>query len=252
MINKILNLAEYCGDICIFIKDIFFWIFTKKRNFKLLIYEFIAIGIDNLPLVGLISFFVGIIIAFQTAYQLKQFSSEIYIASLTALSLVRELGPVLGSLIVAARSGASITAGIGSMKISEQIDALEAFSVNPIDYLVVSKFLVLFISMPILSIYADLFGIFGGYLIGSFKFAIPFKLYFRLTFEALKFKDLIAGTIKSVFFGSIIAVVSCYEGFRPFSSNEVSYAVTRSVVKSFVFIIICDSILTALFYFILI
>jgi phospholipid/cholesterol/gamma-HCH transport system permease protein len=249
MVKKLQDFLQYVGSITFFIKDIFWWLFAKKRDFRAVKREIVFIGINSLPLVSLISFFVGIIIAFQTAYQLKQFSSEIYIASLVALSLVRELGPVLGSLIVAARSGASITAGIGSMKISEQVDALEAFAVNPIDYLVVPKFLALIIAMPVLIIYADCLGILGGYLVGNSKFGMPFDFYFKLTFDALKLKDILSGMIKAVCFGAIIAFVSSYEGFKPFSSTDVSQAVTRSVVRSFIFIIICDCILTALFYF---
>jgi phospholipid/cholesterol/gamma-HCH transport system permease protein len=248
--RRIEDLFHYIGSITFFIKDIFFWLFIKKRDIKSVIREVIFIGIDSFFLVSLISFFVGIIIAFQTAHQLKQFSSEIYIASLVALSLVRELGPVLGALIVAARGGASITAGIGSMKISEQVDALEAFAIAPIDYLVVPKFLALVICMPILVIYADFLGIIGGYLVGSLKFSLSFGFYFKLTFDALQLKDIISGLIKSIFFGGIIAFVSCYEGFQPFSSTDVSRSVTHSVVRSFLFIIICDAILTSLFYFI--
>ena len=248
-LGKLQTLFQYIGSITFFIGDIFWWLFAKKRDFKAVKREIILIGLNSLPLVSLISFFVGIIIAFQTAYQLKQLSSEIYIASLVALSLVRELGPVLGSLIIAARSGAAITAGIGSMKISEQVDALEAFAVEPIDYLVVPKFLALIIAMPVLIIYADCLGIFGGYLVGSSKFGIPFHFYFKLTFDALKVKDIASGLIKSVCFGAIIAFVSSYEGFKPFSSTDVSTSVTHSVVRSFILIIICDCILTALFYF---
>lgn len=248
--KKIESLFQYIGSISFFIKDTIWWLFAKKHNGKSILREVVSIGLDSFPLVSLISFFLGIIIAFQTAYQLKQLSSEIYIASLVALSLVRELGPVIGSLIVAARSGASITAGIGSMKISEQVDALEAFAVEPINYLVVPKFIAILICMPILVIYADLLGIFGGYLVGSSKFAIPFGLYFKLTFEALRIKDVMSGMLKSVCFGSIIAFVSCYEGFRPMSSTDVSRSVTHAVVRSFVLIIMCDCVLTALFYFI--
>jgi phospholipid/cholesterol/gamma-HCH transport system permease protein len=242
-------LLQYLGSISFFIAETLRGLFLRKRDLKAVVREIIFIGIDSLPLVSLISFFVGIIIAFQTAYQLKQFSSEIYIASLVALSLVRELGPVLGSLIVAARSGASITAGIGSMKISEQVDALEAFAVEPIDYLVVPKFIALLVTMPILIIYADFLGILGGYIVGSTKFGIPFKFYFKLTFDALKNKDIFSGLLKSVCFGSIITFVASYEGFRPLSSTEVSEAVTHSVVRSFILIIVCDCILTAFFYF---
>jgi len=252
LIKKVESLFHYIGSIVFFIRDIFKWLFTKKRSMTSLVREVIFIGIDSFPLVSLVAFFIGMIIAFQTAHQLKIFSAEIQLAPLVALSLVRELGPVIGALIVAARSGASITAGIGSMKISEQVDALEAFAVNPIDYLVVPKFISLLVCMPILIIYADFLGILGGYLVGSFKFSIPFGLYLRMTFDALSFKDLLSGFIKSIFFGSIIIFVSCYEGFRPFSSTDVSRVVTHAVVRSFILIIVCDCILTALFYFILV
>jgi phospholipid/cholesterol/gamma-HCH transport system permease protein len=243
------GLFHYIGSISFFIRNIFWWLFTRRRDKKSLIREVIFIGIDSFPLVSLIAFFIGMIIAFQTAYQLQQFSSEIQLAALVALSLVRELGPVIGALIVAARSGASITAGIGSMKISEQVDALEALGVEPIDYLVVPKFIALLICMPILIIYADFLGILGGYVIGSTKFSIPAGLYFRMTLDALRFKDLLSGFVKSVCFGSVIAFISCYEGFRPLSSTDVSHSVTHSVVRSFMLIIITDCILTAFFYF---
>ncbi|MBN3040954.1 MAG: ABC transporter permease [Candidatus Omnitrophica bacterium] len=244
------RLIRYIGKVSYFVKDTFYWLFCKKRNIKELGREIIFIGIDSFPLVTIISFFIGMILAFQTAYQLKEFSSEIHLASLVALSLVRELGPVIGSLIVAARSGASITAGIGSMKISEQVDALEAFGVEPIDYLVVPKFISLLLCMPILIIYADFMGIVGGYLVGFFKFGIQSGLYFRMTFDALALKDVASGLLKSLFFGSIITFISCFEGLRPFSSIDVSKAVTNAIVRSFLLIIICDCILTALFYFI--
>ncbi|MBD3246270.1 MAG: MlaE family lipid ABC transporter permease subunit [Candidatus Omnitrophica bacterium] len=250
LIKRFEEMFQYLGGIVLFVKDTLWWFFAKKRKLKTLLREIVVIGVDSLPLVSLIAFFVGIIIAFQTAYQLKQFKSEIYIASLVALSLVRELGPVLSSLIVAARSGASITAGIGSMKISEQVDALETFAVNPIDYLVVPKFIALFVCMPLLVIYADCLGIIGGYIVGSTKFSLPAGLYFQLTFDALGVKDIVGGIVKSICFGSIIAFVSCFEGFRPFSSIDVSRSVTHAVVRSFILIIICDCILTALFYFI--
>lgn len=250
IIKKGENLFRYVGSLSFFIGNIFYQLFfSKRRRTSELVKEIIFIGINSFWLVGVISFFVGIIIAFQTAYQLKAFSSEIYIASLVALSLVRELGPVLSSLIVAARSGASITAQLGSMKISEQIDALEAFAVDPIDYLVVPKFISLVLCMPALVIYADLFGILGGYLVGAFKFSIPFHFYFTMTFDALKYKDILSGLIKSICFGGIIACISCWEGFKPTSSLTVAEAVTSSVVKSFMFIIAFDCILTAIFYF---
>ncbi len=249
LFNKAKELFHYSGSLGFFIKDTLKWTLIKKRDVKTLFREIVFIGIDSFPLVSLIAFFIGIIIAFQSAHQLKMFNSEIQLAPLVALSMVRELGPVIGALIVAARSGASITAGIGAMKISEQIDALESFGIEPIDYLVVPKFIALIVCMPILVIYADFLGILGGYLVGAFKLSIPYALYFRMTFDVLGIKDILSGFIKSIAFGGIIAFISCYEGFRPFSSKDVSRAVTHSVVRSFILIIICDSILTAIFYF---
>ncbi len=250
MIAKVERFFRYFGELVLFVQDTFYFLFSKKRPLKSIIREITSVGIESLFLVSLISFFVGIIIAFQTAYQLKRLSSEIYIAPLVVLSLTRELGPVLSCLIIAARSGASITAGIGSMKISEQIDALEAFSVNPVDYLVVPRFIALVISCPALVVYADLLGVLGGYLVGALKFSLPFSFYLKLTLEALTYKDIVSGLIKSLFFASIIAFISCFEGFRPQSSVEVAEAVTSSVVRSFILIIVCDCILTAIFYFI--
>ncbi len=250
LLQLVENFFSYLGNILCFIKDIFYWLFTKKRDSKSLVREVISVGINSFPLVFLISLFIGIIIAFQTAYQLQQFESEIHLASLVALSMVRELGPVIAALIVAARSGASITAGIGSMKINEQVDALEAFGVEPIDYLVVPKFLALILCLPVLVLYADLMGILGGYLVGASKFSMSFGLYMRMTVEALAFIDVASGLVKSIVFGSIIAFICCFEGFKPSSSIDVSRAVTQAVVRSFVMIIIFDAILTAFFYFI--
>jgi len=241
---------SYAGNILCFVGETFYWLFTKKRDLKSLAREIVFVGIDSFFLVSLIAFFIGMIIAFQTAYQLQQFKSEIHLASLVALSLVRELGPVIAALIVAARSGASITAGIGSMKISEQVDALKVFGVEPIDYLVVPKFIALVVSLPVLVIYADFLGILGGYLVGSLKFSMPFGLYMRMTIESLGLIDVLSGLVKSVFFASIIAFVCCFEGFKPLSSIDLSKVVTRSIVRSFILIIIFDCILTAFFYFI--
>lgn len=250
VLDRIKEFFRYIGGLASFMKETVYWIFYGKRSGKDILREVISIGIDSLPLVALISFFIGIIIAFQTAYQLSKLSSEIYLAPLVALSLTRELGPVLGSLIVAARSGASITAQLGAMKISEQMDALKVMGVNPIRYLVVPKFLSLFISMPLLVLYADCLGIFGGYIVGASKFGIPFGFYFRMTFDALAMKDIVSGMIKSICFGSIIAFISCFEGFRPFSSSDVAKVVMAAVVRAFMLIIMFDCILTAFFYFI--
>lgn len=208
-------------------------------------------GFDSLPIVVLVSLFLGFIFALQIAYFMQRMGSEIYIASLVALALVRELGPVITALVVAGRVGAAITAELGSMQVTEQIDALQTLASNPVKYLVVPRFLALTIVMPILTLFADSIGIFGSYLICVYKLGISSSMYIHITFSALLYKDLFTGLLKTVFFGMIIAFVSCYEGFNVEGGAEgVGQATTRSVVTTFIMIIIADCLFTAIFYFI--
>jgi phospholipid/cholesterol/gamma-HCH transport system permease protein len=192
------------------------------------------------------------IFAFQTAYLMARLGSEMYIASIVSLSLVRELGPVITALVVAGRVGAAITAEIGSMQVTEQVDALQAMATNPVKYLVVPRLIALALVVPLLTLYADLVGILGGWLICVYKLGIPSRLYMNITFEALQFKDLFTGLAKTLFFGMIIAFVSCYEGFNVEGGAEgVGRATMRSVVSSFILIIAADCFFTALFYFVM-
>ena len=187
----------------------------------------------------------------QMAYQMQKLSSEIYIANLVAVALTRELAPVLTALIVAGRIGAAITAEIGTMTVTEQIDALETLATNPVKYLVVPRFLALAVMLPVLTVYADLIGIFGGFLICVYKLNINAQMYINMTLDALVVKDIMTGLIKTVFFGMIIALVGCYEGLRTKGGAEgVGRATTLSVVTSFILIIATDCFFTALFYFV--
>ena len=224
-------------------------IFTGKKRWKILINQMILLGVQGLPIISLIALFTGIILAFQTAYQLQRVSSEIYIASLVALSLTRELGPILTSLIIAGRSGASISAEISSMKVTEQLDALKSLATDPIDYLVVPKFVALVLTLPLLVLYADFIGILGGYIVGLTKLNLSFNLYFRMSIDALGLKDVFSGLIKTGVFGAIIGIVCCYEGLSSEGgATGVGKSVIKSVVRSFILILTADCILTAFFY----
>ncbi len=226
-------------------------IFTPPFKKDRIIEQVKKAGYDSLPIVSLVALFIGFIFSLQTAYFMQRIGSEIYIASLVALSLVRELGPVITALVVAGRVGAAHTAEIGTMQVTEQIDALEAFATNPVKYLVVPRFLSLIIVLPLLTLYADAIGIFGSYMICVYKLGISGSLYMQVTWDALLFKDLFTGILKSVFFGMIIALVSCYEGFNVEGGAEgVGQATTRSVVITFIAIIVADCFFTAIFYFI--
>jgi len=208
-------------------------------------------GVDSLPIISLVAFFIGVIMALQTAYQMQRLGSEMYIASIVALSIVRELGPVITALVVAGRVGASITAEIGSMQVTEQVDALATLATNPIKYLVVPRLVALSIMLPLLTLYSDIIGILGGYLICVYKLGVSSGMYRNITFSALLYKDLFTGLFKAVFFGMIITFVSCYEGFNVEGGAEgVGKATARAVVSMFILIIACDCFFTALFYFI--
>lgn len=251
--SRLIKLAYYLGSLVFLLGEIISSFFSRqKKNLLDIINQMIFLGFDSLGLVSVVALFTGIIIAFQSAYQLQRLSSEIYIASLVALSLTRELGPVLASLIVAGRSGAAITAQISSMKATEQLDALKTLGAEPVEYLIMPRFIALVVTLPLLIVYADFLGILGGYIVGGSKFGMSFGLYFRMSLEALQFKDILAGLIKSFVFAIIIGLISAREAFDASGASEgVGIAVNKEIVRSFIMIIIADCFLTTLFYSIL-
>lgn len=210
------------------------------------------IGLESLPLISLLALFQGVILALNTAYQLRRLGSEMYIAGILSVSMVRELGPVLTALILAGRVGAAITAEIATMQVTEQVDALRTLANDPVRYLVVPRFLSFSLMLPLLVLFANAVGIFGGYLICVFKLNIASRLYTKIAFDSLLFKDLYVGLVKSLVFGMIVALVSCFEGFSVTGGAEgVGRSTTRCVVSSFILIIAADCIFTALFYFVM-
>ena len=246
-----LNFFIYIGGVSNLLVSTLFQIFIKPFRKKELFTQMYRIGVESLPIVFLVSLFTGMVLALQSAYQLTKMNAQIYISSLVALSVVRELGPVLTALVVAGRVGASITAELGTMKVTEQIDALDTLAANPVKYLVVPRFLALCIMLPLLTVYADFIGIIGGYLIGVYKLLIGSTIYIKMTFDPLLLKDLFTGLFKSFIFAIIICIISCYEGFRTEGGAEgVGKATTLSVVTSFILIIAADCLFTALFYFV--
>lgn len=248
--ERFLDLAIYVGGVSIlFARTIRFAIAGPLDRFQVFD-QMKKIGVNSLPIVTLISLFTGVVLALQSAYQMQKISAQLYIASLVSLSMMRELGPVLTALIVAGRVGAAITAELGSMKVTEQIDALETLAIHPVSYLSVPRFLALMTMLPILTVYADLIGVIGGYMVGVYKLGIGSGIYIKMTFEPLMLKDLFTGLSKSIVFGMIICIVACYEGFRTQGGAEgVGRATTFSVVTSFILIITSDCLFTALFYF---
>ncbi len=241
----------YAGGTFILFIQTLFWIAVPPLNWRLLVQQMVKIGVNSLPIASLTSFFIGVVLAFQSAYQMKRVGAEMYIPSLVSISMTREIGPVLTALVVAGRVGASIAAELGSMKVTEQIDALETLATNPVKYLVTPRFIALFVMLPLLTIYADCLGILGGYFVSTQKLGLTHALYLKMTFDPLVLKDIFTGLFKTVIFAAIICIISCYEGMRVEGGAEgVGNATTRAVVMSFILIIAADALSTMIFYFI--
>jgi len=240
----------YTGGVAALFGKTLFGIWSFPLRKRQILEQMSRIGVASFPIVVLISFFTGIVLALQSAYQLQQMSAQMYIASLVALSVTRELGPVLTALIIAGRSGAAITAELGTMKVTEQIEALETLSASPVQYLVVPRFIALVVMVPLLTVYADFFGVLGGYLVGVGKLNITHAMYMKMTLVPLTVGDVMTGIAKSAVFAVIICVISCFEGINSQGGAEgVGKSTTASVVKSFILIIMADCLFTAIFYF---
>jgi phospholipid/cholesterol/gamma-HCH transport system permease protein len=224
---------------------------TPPLRTRAFIHELWKIGVNSWFIVAICSLFIGMVLAFQSAYQMQKLAAEIYIASLVSLSVVREIGPVITALIVAGRVGSSVAAELGTMKVTEQIDAMVTLAADPVRYLVVPRFLAMIVALPLLTLWANAIGIFGGFVIGTVKLNILPSLYWKMTTLPLAYKDITSGLLKTVIFGIVISIVSCFEGFRTEGGAEgVGRSTTVAVVTSFLLIIAADNICTAIFYFV--
>lgn len=212
--------------------------------------QMVFVGVQSVVIVFFISLFTGIVIAMQSAYQLKQLGAVIYVAPMVSVSMARELGPVFTALVVAGRVGSAIAAELGTMKVSEQIEALETLALDPVRFLVVPRFLALVVMMPCLTILSDLAGILGGLIVGVFNLKINMYRYISFSFDLLTWKDIWTGLVKGVTFGIIIALISCFVGLGTRGGAEgVGKSTTMSVVMSFILIILFDCIITGIFFF---
>jgi phospholipid/cholesterol/gamma-HCH transport system permease protein len=206
-------------------------------------------GRDGLPIVLLISFLMGLITAFQAAVQLKEFGAEIYVANLVGLSITRELGPLMTAIIAAGRSGAAFAAEIGTMKVSEEVDALAAMGFDRTRFLVTPKVIALLLMLPCLTLFADLIGIIGGLFVAVFNLGLPAVVYMRQMALYMTFNDIGTGLIKSVVFALLIATIGCLRGFQARSGAESVGRITTSAIVSGIFsIIVADAIFTLLFH----
>ena len=221
----------------------------RKIRWRATVEQFVRIGYDSVPIVCMIAFFVGLILAMQSAYQLKRFGATLYVADLVGVSIVRELGPLLTAIIIAGRSGSASAAEIGTMKVGEEIDALRTMGISHVGFLFVPRAFAMMLALPCLTVLADFIGIFGGFLLSIATLDFSVTRYLNQTSAALTLKDLITGLIKSGFFALIISVVGCYQGVTTDGGAAgVGKSTTTSVVTSIFLIIAADVFFTALFF----
>jgi phospholipid/cholesterol/gamma-HCH transport system permease protein len=225
--------------------------FQRPFYFKEMVEQLYQVGYRSLSIVSLTGLFTGMVMAFQTGMEMSRFGAKAYIGSVVALSLVRELGPVLSALVVAGRVGAGITAELGSMQVTDQIDAMRAMATDPYKKLVVTRIASLLIMLPILAAIADVVGLFGGMIIATTNLNVGYELYKSTVLDALLMEDIISGMTKPIVFAFIIGTIGCYLGMNTTGGTKgVGSATTMSVVISSIFIFVLDFVLTKIFFLI--
>ena len=253
--STMIRLWGHIRNIIALFCDTLWWIVRgpfkgKAASRDSIFYQMVFAGVESLVIVFFISLFTGIVIAMQSAYQLRELGAVIYVAPMVSISMARELGPVFTALVVAGRVGSAISAELGTMKVSEQIEALETLALDPVRFLVVPRFLALLVMLPCLTIMSDLVGILGGLIVGVFNLKLNIYRYISFSFTFLTWKDIWTGLVKSLAFATAISMIACYVGLDTRGGAEgVGRATTLSVVISFIMIVIFDCLLTGIFFF---
>lgn len=217
--------------------------------FRQIFRQMVDIGYYSLPVVGLTTLFAGMVLALQTYTGFARFNAESAIANVVVISITRELGPVLAGLMVGGRIGAAIAAEIGTMRVTEQIDALTTLSTNPFKYLVAPRLLAGTLTLPLLVLVGDVIGVFGGYVVSVYKLGMNAAQYIRQSWEFLEFMDVFSGLVKAAVFGFIIALMGCYHGYHSKGGAQgVGMATTNAVVSASILILISNYVLTGFFF----
>ncbi|WP_026843251.1 MlaE family ABC transporter permease [Citrifermentans bremense] len=245
--KRVLYFNQVLGEMVILQWKIIYFLREAPRNVQSILTQMAVIGWDTLPVASVMAFFVGMVLALQTGVELQKYGGQNIIGAIVGHSMVRELGPVMTSFLVAGRCGSAMAAELGVMTVYEEIDALKTLDINPVRYLAMPRFIACIVCVPALVIYSDVIGIIGGALISNLhpQIFVSYATYYDSLTDALKIKEIGIGLTKSVAFGSIIALVSCYVGFSTSGgARGIGQSTTRSVVLSFMLILVADYILT--------
>ncbi len=247
--RKILNTAQAAGEMLALLFETLYFIKEAPRNVSSITRQMSDVGIGTLPIAMLLALFVGMVLALQTGSELAVYGTQEAIGSIVGLSMVRELGPMMTSLLVAGRIGSAMAAEVGAMKVYEEIDALRTLEINPVRYLAMPRLIACVLAVPALVIFADMVGIVGGGVVSAVnpKINVPFSVYYDNLVRSLDYKEVLKGLFKAFVFGGIIAQVGCYVGFKTTGgARGIGESTTRSVVISFVLIMIANYFLTRL------
>jgi len=238
--------AEEVGRVILLFYSTIKWLIKPPFEIRNTIKQMLEMGVNSLPVVLITAVFTGMVLALQTYTGFKRFGAESLVGSVVALSMTRELGPVLTAIIVAGRAGAAMAAELGTMRVTEQIDALETLATNPVKYLIVPRFTSGLLMLPSLTAVADIIGIIGGYFVTVVLFGASSTQYMKMTWDYLEMEDIYNGLIKACFFGGALSLISCYKGFYTSGGAEgVGKATTGAVVLSCMTILISDYFLSA-------
>jgi phospholipid/cholesterol/gamma-HCH transport system permease protein len=244
-----LSFLSHTGRLAIFAGTAVSHCFRPPFYPRLILRQMIDIGYYSLPVVGLTAIFTGMVLALQTDTGFSRFAAQGAVATVVVLSMTRELGPVIAGLMVAGRIGAAIAAEIGTMRVTDQIDAMETLSTNPFKYLVVPRIIAGFVTLPALVLVADVIGVFGGFLVGTYKLGYNPVGYLTQTQDYLEANDVVSGLVKAAVFGFIVALMGCYNGYNSRGGAQgVGAATTYAVVSASIMILLANYILTALLF----
>lgn len=224
------------------------YVFSRRSRHETMT-QMYTTGIKSLPVITVVALFTGMILALQTGLELRRYGQEVFIGSAVSVSMIREMGPFMAGLIIAASVGSAIAAQLGTMTVSEEIAALEVMSINPNRFLVMPRLVALVVMMPLLTVYTNILGIMGGALVGATQLGVSVDAYFDNATQFAANKDLYVGLFKAVVFGVVITTVSCHQGFMTREGAVgVGKATRRSVIISFLVILVLGYMITRLFY----
>lgn len=247
--RKLLNSAQALGEMLALFVETLFYFKNAFRNRKAIITQLYEVGVGTLPIAALMSLFIGMVLALQTGSQLALLGVQEEIGAIVGLSMAKELGPVMTSLLIAGRVGSSMAAEVGAMQVYEEIDAMRTLEINPVRYLAMPRLIACLLAVPMLTVFSFLIGVTGGAVVSDVNpvINVPMTVYYDVLTRALDMSEILNGLVKATVFGGIVAIVGCYVGFKTTGgARGIGQSTTRSVVVAFLMIFIADYFLTRL------